>query len=259
MGRGHTFFGLCMHEAGRGTVRLANAWYWPFAVPIIALVGYLYGDSLTLGFSPDLGKGGALIGLAASAVAVAWLLLFVIMLIGAPGRLDAAAQAKIRALAAEVDERRVAQASDLALVLPAADASARSSYSIAVNNVGDNILRDCQISVQFYGDAWLVPGPKLVPVPVPVSDVFALRPGESRTVALLQERPEAPGAALVIERYRENAGAWVPAAIRPELAPGSYTIKVMAFSADTGPAQLHLRLIHQPGRWSLRRAFEPGR
>ncbi|MGP0088918.1 MAG: hypothetical protein ACLPKB_03000 [Xanthobacteraceae bacterium] len=285
MGRAHTFFGKCIREAAQGTVKLANVWYWPLAIPLVALGEYFCRDSLPPGPLADLWAGlderRALIAFAALTVAVSWLLFFLLRLIGAPARLYAAAQAKIRALAAEVEERKAAQESDIALVfaaddlaperrvLPHDDAASKSGapdvgsdnqaprYSVAVNNVGDNILRDCQVNVQVYGDAWLAPGRRLIPVPVPVGEKFSLRPGESKSVALMHAPPEAPSAALVLERYQESTG--VGRQGRPELAPGSYTIKVVALSADTRPAQLHLRLTHQHSYWTLRRAFNIAR
>jgi hypothetical protein len=287
MGRAHTFFGECIREAAYGTIKLANAWYWPIAIPIVALGGYLFWrDFLPPGPWSDLwadlraglDERQALIAFAALTLAVSWLLFFVLRLIGAPARLYAAAQAKIRALAAEVDERKAAQESDTALVFanddpaPAPHVSADDAppqlgapglgsikqaprYRVAVNNVGDNILRDCRVNVQIYGDAWLAPGRRLIPVPIPVSEKFSLRPGESKSVALMHAPPEAPSAALVIERYQESAGVWQQSPTNPELAPGSYTIKVVAATADARPASLHLRLTHQQGQWTLRHAF----
>jgi hypothetical protein len=260
--RGRTFFGACVREAAHGTVKRATAWYWAIAVPIVALGIYLCRDDVPprpfADFWSGLDEGSTLLAFAALTVAVSWLLFFVLRLIGAPRRLYAVAQAEIRALSAEVEERKAAQESDIALVFtqeapaPAArdvadDAPAAPQYSVAVNNVGDNIVQNCQISVQVYGDTWLAPGRRLVPLPIPVSEAFPLRPGESRSVAFMRALPESPGAALVIERHQGPSN--------PELAPGSYTIKVMAQSADTRPAQLHLRLTHQHGRWTLRRAF----
>lgn len=284
MGRARTFVGECIRDAAHGTIKLANAWYWPLAIPVVALAGHFCWDFLPPGPPRDLwtglGERGALIAFAALTVAVSWLLFFVLRLIGAPARLYAAAQAEIHALAAEVEERRAAQESDMALVLadddhaptppvlPAGDASPSSGaadvgsnrwiprYSVAVNNVGDNILRDCHVNMQIYGDAWSAPGCRLIPVPIPVSEKFSLRPGESRSVALMHASAQAPGAALAIERYQQSAGVWRQGPTRPELAPGSYTIKLVAASVDARPAQLHLRLTHQHGQWTLRRAFK---
>jgi hypothetical protein len=287
MGRAHTFFGECIREAAYGTIKLANAWYWPIAIPLVALGGYFWRDFLPPGPWTDLWadlRAGldarqALIALAALTVAVSWLLFFVLRLLGAPARLYAAAQARIRALAAEVDERKAAQESDIALVFAADDfapapqvsadgalpqsgipdlASSKQAphYRVAVNNVGDNILRDCRVNVQIYGDAWLAPGRRLVPVAIAVSEKFALRQGGSKSVALMHAPPEAPDAALVIERYQGSAGVWQQSPTNPELAPGSYTIKVVALSADARPASLHLRLTHQHGQWTLRHAFK---
>jgi hypothetical protein len=198
MGRAHTFFGKCIREAAQGTVKLANAWYWPLAIPLVALGEYFCLDSLPPGSLADLWAGRderrALIAFAVLTVAVSWLLFFFLRLIGAPARLYAAAQAKICALAAEVEEREAAQESDIALVfaaddlaserrvLPHDDVASKSGapdvgsgnqaprYSVAVNNVGDNVLRDCQVNVQIYGDAWLAPDRRLIPVPIPVGE-----------------------------------------------------------------------------------------
>jgi len=295
MGRAHTFFGECIREAASGTIKLANAWYWPIAIPLVALGGYFWRDFLPPGpwtdlwtdlwadrwthLWADLDERQALIAFAALTVAVSWLLFFVLRLIGAPARLYAAAQAKIRALAAEVDERKAAQESDIALVFAdddpapaphvlADDAPPQSGapglgsikqaprYRVAVNNVGDNMVRVCRVNVQIYGYAWLAPGRRLVPVPIPVSEKFSLRPGESKSVAFMHAPPDAPSAALVVERYQESAGVWQQSPTSPELAPGSYTIKVVALSADARPAALHLRLAHQHGQWALRYAFK---
>ena len=113
MGRAHTFFGECIREAAYGTIKLANAWYR--GIPLVALGGYFWRDFLPPGrladLWADLDERQAVIALAALTVAVSWLLFFVLRLVGAPARLYAAAQAQIRALAAEVDERRTAQES----------------------------------------------------------------------------------------------------------------------------------------------------
>jgi hypothetical protein len=283
MRRAHTFFGECVREAAYGTIKPANVWYWPIAIPVVALGGYFWRDFLPAGpwtnswidHWTSLDERQALIAFAATTVVGSWFLFFLLRLIGAPARLYTAAQAKIRALAAEVDARKAAQESDIALVLadddhaPVPQGSADDTavpdlgsikspphYRVAVNNVGDGILRDCRVNLQIYGDAWLASGRRLIPVPIPVSEKFSLRPGESKSVSLMHARPEAPTAALVIERYRERAGVGQQSPTNPELAPGSYTIKVVALSADSRPASLHLRLSHQQCEWALRYAFK---
>lgn len=77
------FYWRCVKWAARGTMEMANAWFWPVGVPIVALVGWYLGVG-TLTIPDNLQNFVVFMVLT---VAVSWGIFFVIRLFGAPHHL----------------------------------------------------------------------------------------------------------------------------------------------------------------------------
>lgn len=92
------FYAACVAWAAKGTLEKANAWFWLIGIPLFAAAGYYFGlGPLTI---PDHPSG--LIVLMVIAVALTWLVIFLIRLLVSPGKLFGDAEETTRALSAKL-------------------------------------------------------------------------------------------------------------------------------------------------------------
>jgi len=166
-------------------------------------------------------------------VGAAWVIIFVVRLVGAPVRVYAALQATIPP--ERKSDIEIALNDGAAFESPRTDAEgnelpATMVFHARVTNTGEKFLEKCQVAIGREGA-----------VPYPVSGLFDLRSEEPKNVAIVHlDNNRGPGNRAFIYMLQPNDQKIMANGPSLLLSPGEYDVRV--FSAGSAPAVLRVNL-----------------
>ncbi len=147
MWRAVNFYWECVKDAARGTLERANAWFWPIGVPIVAFVGWYLGiGTLTI---PDTFPDFMVFMVVT--VAVSWVVLFIVRLVGAPARLYARLEGEKREIGTRV---HILEQQRATLILSGPHLhtdprfKSKNLWRMMVHNAGPATARDVKIRLK---------------------------------------------------------------------------------------------------------------
>jgi hypothetical protein len=228
---------LCIIEAWRGSLELANAWSGLWG-PVLVWVGsYWWDHPLKL---PEKLDAYAIL-LALSFVVATWVAFFLVRLASAPARLYQRLKATIPPILES--NIKIVLNESMAYEVGLRDAAGNELphshiFVVRVVNSGDRFLQKCQLTF----------GQK-TRMNYPVSGCFDLRQGEYRDLPVLRVNAKAGDPRAFV--YLLESPDWKISADGPSWLPGPGTYEIRVLSADANPASLDVKLSRVGIEWRL--------